>query len=100
MQMPRLYKGQVSFDKLISFDTCHDVRKLRGCEYCHKMGLSTNMVQPSKGVFYHGRCFERKFDVERLLELPRDQVSRLTLGDLGVTLARAVVDGLRSKGAE
>jgi hypothetical protein len=92
---PRLEKGQVRFEDMpLPLRTCHDIRKWRGCVLCKKLGDKNQMLQSSKETFWHGRCFAKQFGTDRLLELPREQLEKLSLGDLGLRLMRAVVDGL------
>jgi hypothetical protein len=41
--------------------------------------------------WYHGRCFVDAFGAVALARLPRETTDRLTLGDLGTRLMRALV---------
>lgn len=90
--MPRFEKGQRPFDNLLPIKTCHDIRLWRACAECHELGSKNSMINSGDG-FWHGRCFAKRFGVERLLEMPREQLATLMLGDLGVRLMRSVLDG-------
>lgn len=87
----RLRKGQHRHETMLHLRTAHDVRKLRTCAYCGKLGSSDAMLDTSPQYWWHGRCFKKKFGLERLLEEGDERLSRLTLGDLGVELMRQIV---------
>lgn len=87
----RLRKGQRRFEDMIELRTAHDVRKLMSCAYCGRMGTADSMVDTSPKQWWHGRCFAKKFGLERLLREDTGRLSRLTIGDLGVDLARHVM---------
>lgn len=91
--MSRLKRGQVNFAKLLPLRTCHDIRSWRPCAYCLKPGSVATMIEASKDNFWHGRCFERKFGMERMLEMPRKELVKLSLGDLGVDLMKELLAG-------
>jgi len=55
------------------------------------------MVASSKDVFWHGRCFVKKFGLELLIEMPRSETIKLTLGDLGLRLMAALLDRMSEK---
>lgn len=72
------------------------------CAYarCRQLGDERAMIaaraadvqSTSSGIAcYHGRCFARKFGFEALLALPRKQLAKLTLGDVGAYTMRAIV---------
>jgi hypothetical protein len=92
--MPRFEKGQRPFDKMLPIKTCHDIRLWRRCEECHQLGGKNSMLSSGKDAFWHGRCFAKRFGTERMLEMPREQLATLMLGDLGVRLMRSVVNGI------
>lgn len=88
--MPRLEKGQVKFgDGDLPLRTCHDIRRWTGCARCGVLGSKDSMIQTSN-QFWHGRCFVKQFGMERLREMPATETNKLTLGDLGVRLMRAL----------
>jgi len=94
--MPKLRKGQVAFPPP-RMNTCHDIRKWTACSVCGAIGHRDNMVQSSPDVFWHGRCFVKRFGIERLLEMPRKETTKLSLGDLGLDLMRALVSGISAQ---
>ncbi len=88
-----LAKGQVPFGEMtLPMRTCHDIRLWRGCPGCMNLGSKNNMVRLSNDQFWHGRCFAEKFGVDRLLQMPREETVKLTLGDLGVDLMGRLLD--------
>lgn len=93
--MPRFEKGQRPFDKLLPMKTCHDIRLWRACAECQKLGGKNNMLSQGKDGFWHGRCFANRFGVARMLDMPREQLTTLTIGDLGVRLMCEVMDGMK-----
>ena len=94
----RLRKGQHKFEDMPpTLRTAHDVRKLRSCAYCGRLGSSETMLDTSAKQWWHGRCFVKKFGVELLMVQDVDAISRLTLGDLGVDLMKRIMDGISEK---
>jgi hypothetical protein len=92
--MPRLQKGQRPFDKTpLPMRTCHDIRLWTACSHCAALGSKSDMLKTAKNQFWHGRCFAKRFGVERLLGLPREETGKLRLDDLGVALMRALIGG-------
>lgn len=73
--------------------TAHDVRHLAACTHCGDLGDDRVMVAPllSKSL-YHGRCYVARFGLTGLLNLPKVQANKLTLGDIGPKAARALLD--------
>jgi len=81
--------------------TCHDVRHLVVCAYarCRDLGDERDMVTAKSTDFqsksdgracYHGRCYAKKYGLAKFLRLPKKTLSKLTLGDLGSELMKAV----------
>jgi hypothetical protein len=91
--MARFEKGQRPFDKLLPMKTCHEIRLWRTCSECQELGGKNSMLSSGDG-FWHGRCFAKRFGTERMLEMPREQLATLMIGDLGVRLMRLVLDGV------
>jgi len=82
--------------------TAHDVRRLVVCAHsrCRQLGNRDDMVETrskdyqstsSGRAFYHGRCYERKFGLAALLKLPKKQLTKLRLDDIGGDTARAIL---------
>jgi hypothetical protein len=72
--------------------TAHEVRHLVTCAYakCRALGDKRNMIAV-KNSHYHGRCYIRRFSYLAFLQLPRAELAKLTLGDVGVTVMRAII---------
>lgn len=68
--------------------TAHDVRHLRVCGHCGRLGDKREMVD---GIF-HGQCFIDLHGLPALLRLPAEQLDNLTLGDIGVEAMKAILD--------
>ena len=84
-----------------SLRLAHDVRHLVVCAFarCRHLGDEREMVATRATEFqsmssgeacYHGRCFVQKFGLGTLLALPRRQLAKLTLGDVGAHTMRAI----------
>ena len=88
--MARLERGQINFkNNPPPMRTCHDIRKWCACPQGGHLGHKDHMLDG-----YHGRCFARKFGLESMFAHKRAEISRLTLGDLGVRLMGEVLDHL------
>lgn len=67
-----LAQGQVQFREMIEIKTAHD------------------MIRHGK-VSVHGRCYVAEFGRQSLFDLPPSETDKLSLGDLGVDLMRALL---------
>lgn len=83
--------GQLPLENLVRVQKAHDVRTLRGCTVCSNLGNSDRMIDVDD-EWYHGRCFVMRFGCKALLALPKAKTDRLTLGDLGVRLMKALLN--------
>lgn len=71
--------------------TAHDVRKLRLCEMCGRLGYLPQMLTlDSKN--YHGGCLVQTMTHEQVLALPPEQISKLRLNETGVELMTKLLD--------
>lgn len=75
----------------------HDVRHLRECERCHQLGDERSMIvfpptALTKEEFWHGACYLDRFGITRLLDLPDAQTDKLTLGDIGVSVMKRLLN--------
>lgn len=53
---------------------------------------STDFQSKSDGsACYHGRCYAKKYGVDRFLSLPKSALFKLTICDVGLNLAEAIV---------
>lgn len=77
-----------------TIDRAHDVRHLRPCYACGGIGDHRKMVS-NTGNVYHGRCFEARFGIDALLDLPQVETGKLTIGDIGVKSMKALVDRIQ-----
>lgn len=80
--------------------TAHDVRRIEPCTYCRGMGDKRRMIPPictnvEKG-YAHGRCYAKKHGRKAFLDLPRDITDRLTWGDIGTLLMKALLEKPRN----
>lgn len=85
----RLARGQEPLDTLARARTAHEVRTLRPCAVCQNIGNTHSMIDSNK-EWFHGRCFVARFGGKALGALPESKTGRLTLGDLGVALMKAL----------
>lgn len=72
--------------------TAHDVRKLRACYGCSKLGSKDSMISMPAGTAMHGRCFIAKFGIAKLLQQPREETDKLTLVDIGGDAMRRLIE--------
>lgn len=70
--------------------TAHSVRRIVVCAYCRGMGSSPNMIRSGK-EYIHGRCYAAINGRKAFLALPQSITDRLTYGDIGVRLMRALL---------
>lgn len=71
--------------------TAHDVRHLMICSHCKSLGDRRSMVTLDGGQ-WHGGCYIDKFGKAELLKLPHKEIRKLTLGDIGPTMMRAILE--------
>lgn len=83
--------GQIPVENLVTVKRAHDVRTLRVCAVCANLGNSTTMVD-LYDEWFHGRCFVKRFGGKALGALPKAKTDRLTIGDLGVRLMKALLN--------
>jgi hypothetical protein len=72
--------------------TSHDVRHLKPCATCEKLGDKRKMIKESGGRVLHGRCYIEQYGLDALLALQEEQVGVLALDDIGAETMRAVMD--------
>ena len=75
--------------------TAHDVRRLVCCTYCKGLGDKAKMIPPictdvEKG-YAHGRCYVSVKGQKAILALPKDVTDRLTIGDIGGPVMKALL---------
>jgi hypothetical protein len=80
--------------------TAHSIRTLRVCDECGGLGNVDSMLRiyrtfrgsrAQDAVHVHGRCFIKLFGIRSLLARPQGDTDRLTLGDIGVHAAKALL---------
>lgn len=77
--------------------TCHDVRELRACHICTRLGDRRSMIQRGTKTnghasrHAHGRCFIKVFGMSEFLQLPRTETDKLQLDDIGVDAMKALM---------
>lgn len=69
-------------------ETAHDVRFITKCDACPDLGDGRRMILAR----YHGRCFIKRFGLEDFLDLPDEETSKVSLGDIGTKAMKALVD--------
>ena len=75
--------------------TCHDVRQLRVCCGCQKLGDRRNMVRQERGKgsrHFHGRCFIASHGMTLFLQLPRSETDKLQLDDIGPKAMKSLME--------
>ena len=70
----------------------HDVRHLVVCADCEGLADDRHCVARA-GKPYHGRCFLRRFGMRALQAVPRDARAGLQLSDIGIFVARVLIEG-------
>jgi hypothetical protein len=88
--------GQRPLNELVTVKYAHDIRTLRKCIHCNHPGIGPNMIDHGAG-WYHGRCFVNALGRTVFFALPEEKVSRLTVGDLGWDLMKALVNRTEAK---
>lgn len=84
-----LKHGQSPLAELARVEKAHDVRTLRPCCVCGCLGNKDTMIDLDD-EWFHGRCFVEMHGGAALKALPRSKQDRLTLGDLGFRLMKAL----------
>ena len=87
--------GQIAVSKLVRVEKAHDVRTLRVCTHCGKLGNSDRMIDHGASWF-HGRCFVAACGRKAFLALPRAKTNRLMWSDIGTDLMKALVKQVQS----
>lgn len=79
--------------------TAHSVRTLRCCADCRGLGNVESMLRiPRRGrtakdiPLLHGRCYIRRYGIRRFLALPQKLTNNLLLSDIGVKVARSLLE--------
>lgn len=83
--------GQLPIEELVRINKAKDVRTLRVCAVCGSLGNNDCMIDLD-AEWYHGRCFVGRFGGAALGALPKVKTDRLTLGDIGTHLMRALIN--------
>lgn len=77
--------------------TAHDVRELRVClSGCNSIGDRRNMIL-IEGGHHHGACFIKNYGMKRFLQLPREQLDKLPLNDIGHEVMLALLGKPKGK---
>lgn len=69
----------------------HDIRHLVGCARCRRLADERHCVRRDDKL-YHGRCFIRLFGLSALLTMPSRERGGLQLSDVGLRIARALIE--------
>ena len=69
----------------------HDVRHLVVCAGCRCLADDRHCVTRA-GKPYHGRCFLRRFGLRALTAMPREARAGLQLSDVGLRIARELIE--------
>lgn len=79
--------------------TAHDVRKLRLCNICQKIGHADEMpVWSGHPGHYHGECLARMLRPHEVLALPESEQRKFRLSDVGADLMRRMLDSRHHAG--
>jgi hypothetical protein len=70
--------------------TAHDVRQMRLCPLCRRLGLARDMILLDRGPV-HGFCAARALTPEQLLQLPAAERGKLRVSDVGADLMRRLL---------
>jgi hypothetical protein len=98
-----LRRGQVAVSKLVRINSAKDVRNLRHCPHCKKLGDQRRMIRGVllndfrtrkfvTGDYLHGRCVIKIGGIELLKLLPRNETFKLSLSDIGVDACKRLLD--------
>lgn len=66
----------------IAMRSAHDVRHLHICPACGQLADGRHMIFSNKR-HWHGRCFGARHGIDTLCDMPRTQLEKLTIGDIG-----------------
>jgi len=91
-----LEPGQLPHDQLIDLQRAHDVRSLKECHGCRQIGQAPAMLHVDV-LWYHGRCYAEAYSEAALQSLPPRQLCRLQIGDVGLKLARRIIEQLSER---
>lgn len=73
-------------------ETVKDVRTLRECDLCTGLGHSNSMiVLDGTARYVHGRCFIASQGLDAFLALPREQIIKMRLDDIGSDAMKALL---------
>jgi hypothetical protein len=75
----------------VELKTCHDIRHWAPCKGCGGLGDDRQMLS-YQGAPYHGACLVALLDRRTILKLPAAELGKLTLGDTGAPLMKALVN--------
>ena len=82
----------------MKMEKAHDVRHLRGCDHCKQIGDDRYMVYvKERGLWLHGFCTVDVLGAAGLLELPEEQIGKVTIGEVGPALMRQLVDEVQRR---
>jgi hypothetical protein len=70
--------------------TAHDVRQMRLCPLCRRLGLARDMILLD-GAHLHGFCAARELAPEQLLQLPAEERAKLRISDVGAEVMRRLL---------
>ena len=70
--------------------SAHDVRQMRLCPLCRRLGLARDMILLD-GAHLHGFCAARALAPEQLLQLPAAERGKLRISDVGADLVRRLL---------
>jgi len=76
---------------------CHDIRHWTACKGCGGLGDQMAMLS-YQGAPFHGTCLVKLLDRRTLLKLPASELGKLTLGDTGTPLMRALLNRKATQG--
>lgn len=67
----------------------HDVRQLRLCKGCGRIGWAPDMIQ-TDGNDWHGDCLFKLIGVKGLRKLPKSEIGKFRLNEIGVRAMKAI----------
>lgn len=68
----------------------HDVRHLTVCTHCGGIGDDRDMVRTGSGLV-HGRCAHELLGVDGLLRLPKAELGKIRLDDVGADIMKRLI---------
>ena len=74
----------------VAMRTAHDVRHLHRCAGCGQPADGRHMIF-SNQRYWHGRCFGAHYGIDTLCGMPRTQLEKLTIGDVGPDAMREIM---------